>query len=650
MAYIAQPFRLANLPKISSLNNYAQQTSYLQVADVLEPTSNTVTVGVSGSSISQYVINPTPKLVYNIPIPSTNVVTGCDVLAMSDGAELWSYALTANGKVHTLHAVLRKAGAAPQETGLDASEDEHFKQTLKGRVVRVRILSACKRIMVVLDCGLIQTYDYQLQLLHSLDISYTNVGLVEYFTDSAGKDYMFVLCDIQNKKTCYKLFQLNHSAENLPITELNSVILEDFALAESKMVYQFGKLYRLVDSKMYVYSLPHFQLSHCVPLPFVRKDDQVSLQAISTNRLLLTCCNKIFLLDLLHNAILYERELSNIKFFQLLRAAVIPGTTPGESNRTFAIGVSTKQGSNPSSALDVVTIAVGTGTLKDSLGKGFLSGEHRRTEALKPLFGTDDDESPNIDFAAILAELTSRTTPKAFDGIFYKRLGPKKEYYTEHDRFINNSEFLAGILDHIFATFADEFPRALIYLLTHPLFPSSHTKGLLPKLKAHPRLFKQAVVTCPNLPLDELLHELFTVLNDELSLDLSLRVLQEFTKEDIKQGIRELSRVDLHNFLNFVIKDSTDVEERQKAKPQLFQLLSLVIDAVGLLALEGDILHRLSAFIDSQVAVADQLVELLYLLENSSTKKGKHLNSVTRLDESPVAATIPLYSVEYLDS
>ena len=100
-----RPFRLSALPKIPSLNNYANQTDYLQVVDNLSPSANKVNIGISGSSISQYLINPTPKLVFNLPIPSTNIVTACDVVEDAANTEVWCYGLEAR-KVSHLHLSL----------------------------------------------------------------------------------------------------------------------------------------------------------------------------------------------------------------------------------------------------------------------------------------------------------------------------------------------------------------------------------------------------------------------------------------------------------------------------------------------------------------------------------------------------------------
>lgn len=209
MASISQPFRLTALPKIASLNNFSTQTDYLQVANTLTPSANKINIGVSGSSISQYIINPTPKLVHNLSIPSTSIVTACDVseIQQNEGdtetQEVWCYALVAN-KSFTLNTIIKPLTAdAPSVNSTQTFEN--YKVSIKHKVASVKIFPSRKTIIAVLQNGLVQTFDFQLKLLHSADISYGNISLVKYFTNEVLQDFMIVLTDLNDDKVCYKL-------------------------------------------------------------------------------------------------------------------------------------------------------------------------------------------------------------------------------------------------------------------------------------------------------------------------------------------------------------------------------------------------------------------------------------------------------------
>ncbi|SCV02939.1 LAMI_0H04192g1_1 [Lachancea mirantina] len=647
MPSISQPFRVTQLPKISSLNNYAIQMEYLQVAEPLSLFENKINIGISAQSIAQYIVNPTPKLIYNLPIPSTHIVTACSVAEITSEEndvelqELWCYGLAAS-KNFSLNAISKPSISSATET---QDHEEHVANQIQlpAKAISIQVRAGARnKITAVLENGLIQTYDHKLRLLKVNDLSFEGVGLVEHFTSGPNQDFMIVVGDLGDNKACFKLFEL--AEDPIASVELNSIVLEDVPIATSKFFYQFGKLYRLCNSKVSIYSLPNFQLQATTTLPFISDGEVISFKGISINRALVTVDNKIYLVDLLHNALLSERALPNFKTFQILSTAIIPGTSK-DTNKTLAIGVSTKQGPNPGSALDLLNIDCGTGTLKDSLGKSFLKNENS-SAVTKPLVDRLASEIKIYAYHDIFARLQKAKNLEAFDKIFFESLSITSDFYTERDRFLMDSSFLGDTVGAIFKKFDSHYPRALTYLLTHPLFPKSHTENLLANLRDSPRLFKQAVVTCPNLPLADLLQELFTVLNDELSMDISLRILQDFNQDAIKTEIKKLSKVDLHSFITFVTGEALD-EEKSKNKSRLFQLLSLVLDAVGLFALETETLEKLSLYVSEHVDTVARNIELLELLDDKKINNAFSplLSEGVTDKEQPYAA----YSVDYIE-
>lgn len=664
MPSIFQPFRLAVLPRISALSNYELQSDYLRVSSDISLNSNKITIGISESAISQYILNPTPKLLSNISIPSTNVVSACDVSNIDEDKEIWCYCVK-SGKSHFLNTSIRPVDA---DTVLNTNGDSHtedFKVKIDKKVVEVKIIADYNTIVVVLENGLIQYYDYNLQRLFSLNISYQNVKMVRHFNEN-GKNFMFVLCEFEKKKVCFKLFELlyHDGKRQSPIKDLSTTILENFSLDQSRLCYQSGKLYQLEGSTMRTYSLPQCHLVQTTQLPMISNptSENISVAPVSTNRILLTVDNQVYLLDLAHSSVLSKRSLTHAKTFQLLRSAPIgfPSSSLQSSEfatRTLAIGVTTKNGNNPTSALEAINVDVGTGTLKDSLGKSFQSLNDSKAHNLRPLFfdeqvedgdNAGSDEVSTFAYGDIFEELSKNNKSiNKFDNIFTKRLNIQEDHYTDRDRFICDQEFLSKVVRLILDSFDLEYPRAFTFLLTHPLFPLDCTKGLLGHLRNHPRLFKQAIVTCPNLPLDELLSELFSINNGELCLDISLRILQDYTTDMIKDEVKKMNKVDVHNFVNFLINPKDEELIQSKNTHQLFQLLSLVIDSIGLFALDGALLQRLSEYIDEQVYLAERNARLWNLLDSRNKNSGAtgSLAGSSRAKEQ----TLPKYTVEYLE-
>ncbi|CCE63057.1 hypothetical protein TPHA_0D04230 [Tetrapisispora phaffii CBS 4417] len=651
MPSLSQPFRLAILPKIAVLSDYNVQSKLLQVADDFTLDSNKITIGVSGCAVSQYVINPTPNVSQTVPIPSTNNVTACNVAQYKDADteelfEIWVYNLAVNKK-NTLHVAIKTVD--PDKFSTTQSDAlETYTVKCDASVVGIKINKEDKTIVVTLGNGFIQIFDFKLKLLNSVNTSYDNIYFSEHFVENK-KSFAIILSTIEGNKLSYKLYEL-FGQDKTSIKELSSTILEDIQCKDSKISYQFGKLYRLYKNQMFVYSLPQCQLVDTITLPQIdlKKSQAISFKPVSNNRILLTVDNKIFILDLVHRATLAERVLGHVKMFQLLKSVVIETNDASNNHKTIAIGVSVKNGPSPITALEIINANVGTGTLKDSLGNSFDVSKSFKSNILQPLFTDDANLVKRHDFKyeAILKKLSSTENDiKKFDDIFFGDLYIQQNYYTDNERFIFDVTFLSDVIDLIFKNFQKEYPSALTFLLTHPLFPIHQTKNLLLKLREHPRLFKQAVVTCPNLPIDELLTELFSITNGELSVDISLRILQDYTKDSIKLELKNLNKIDIQNFIDFVIDPNN--EEEKKHNEQLFVLLSLVLDASGLFSIEGPLLTQLSEYIDKQVEMIEKSNKLWHLIDGTLGKRNNHYQ--TSGATVPEIKALTAYSVEYLE-
>lgn len=652
MPSLSQPFRLAVLPKIASLHNFSQKKTYIKVADSFTPDSNSVLLGISGSAISHYVITPTPRLTFNVPIPSTHLVTACNMGSCDDNKEVWCYALSANNRSHTLNCLICNVDGSSEASVADNSPQVSIK--CKEEIINIEVDGDNKVITVLFVSGLVQFYDFDLKLLQSISTPYKDIKIVKTFQEN-GSEFMLLISDVKDNKVALQLYEV--IAAKQKVKELNSSIIENFNLEDSLLCYQFGKLYRLYNDEVEVYSVPSLQLSLKVKIPFLTealkehgKDCLISFKSIASNRILLTVKNKIYLLDLLHKSILSEREISHMKTFQILKTAMNRDST--ESKLTIALGISTKNGQNPTSALEIINIDVGSNSLKDSLGKSFLkSSTGGKPIQYKALVDSENGNVPVINYDKILAKLSSIKGTAEFDSIFFKELQIKDDLFTEDCRFVNNQQFLGSVLDLIFSNldYTNDCPRTLIFLLTHPLFPREHTVGLLHKFKNNSMLFKQTIVTCPNLPLNELLEELFSIRNAELVLDISLRILQDYTRDSIKEEIKKLDKVSVENFLNFIIKvddNEKDLQEYRKSTPQLFKLLSLVLDSIGLFGLDNNLLNHLALYIEKQVAIAERNSVLWNMMESKSSGINRpHFSQNSKTSENSQSA----YIVEYLD-
>lgn len=665
---IAQPFRVAPLPKISSLNDFSKQAAHLQLSQTspIQQFSNNFNIGITGSSLSQYIINPTPKLIFNHPIPSTNVVSACDVMTIKPNKtknssdvsiqnseaqntadvsgneqdsekELWVYGLLANGRISSFNYFSRNPNNENESISVTTVKQEQ-------KIANLKILSP-KNVLIVFENGTFCVYNLQDKKEVSFtNISYGNLYFSHFFqSENSRKNFLMTLTEVSSDKPgiVFKLHEIFIKNDVVSVVELQSTVLESFTKIgnSNKMFYNSGKFYQLVASKIEVYSiLPTFTRQHdSIDLSTLITTDAdleyASLKPTAPNRCLLSCQNKIYLLDLLHKALLFTKELSaNVKSFQILQAGVLQFN---QGSSTLALGVSTKHGATHSSFLDVVNINVGSGTLKEALGKSFLKNSANKTEGpqfktlLKPL-GSNGIPKQGVtpDLTLIYKDLVSQSSnAENFDKTFFTelRIDPAKGYYDEStDRFLNNAQFIEALCETTLTSFISkkQSPKVFTYLLTHPYFPHSKTSKLLSKLKFDPRLFKQCIVSCPALPIDELMEELFSVENDEILLELTLRILQDFNKEEIKNSIKIMSRLSVNNFITFVLnyKSIKNIQDNNiiETMPQIVQLLTLVLDSIGIFQLDLPLLKRLSKFLIKNIQIVETNDLLLNLLDNNS--------------------------------
>ena len=637
----------------------------------LVPNANTLDVAISKYSVLKYLINPTPKLVHSTPITSDETITA--FCAPSFGSK------RADKKCY-LHL------------------DSEHEVLVPGPVINCYTLNDNTTVAVLQD-GTIQKYartkdSSEWKEVKTSKISYKGISKA-FFIDG---NYLLVI-----NQDSMSLFDLQ------TMTELATRRI-DFVAVNSEFKVFKGKLYRydVRHSLFEIYNIVTLEDVHSLKIPFVKRGDIVTFSPIEDMKVILTRNNVAFLLDLSLGSVIATTTFEHLKWFRVLEGV----------ESTLAIGLSCTVSSGELK-LEILNLELDTtgSTLKSALGRGLanyvpdnLSNRIQNLRlSLKPLLVTNDNnaaegesEGNNVatnvgvnegnppeveirknllpetfDYNKILKKLKNKVNNvESFDLCFFDSLNIKNDYYTENDRAIINQDFLRDVIDLILQSFTfnenEPYPRAMTYLLTHPFFPRDKAKNLLVTLRGNPHLYKQAVVTCPNIPLEELLTELFSIENNELSLDISLRVLEDFTRDEIREKLKLLPTVDVERFIEFIIQTDKDynqdltadnttdehgnsnivakISDDPRASTYVFELLSLVIDSVGLLALEGELLKDLTDFINKKVDVAAKNSELYHMLEyRTSIKSDNLVNPSSKLKKHKGKRVIPPYTVEYLN-
>lgn len=571
---------------------------------------NNLHVAISKYAICDYVINPSPKLLKSIAIPSNLTVTAFhdDVYATVSNNDTYAINLAEDVKISLNSKAINCLS--------------YIEETTKDKIA-----------LVILENGTIQKFKNNI-ISTQQNIPIKHIKQVEFIENR------FVLI-ITDKQT--SLYDLNNLTELRVSTSLTSGDAYDIRHFKDK-IYRYNKQSQFFQ----IYQLTTLNEIHSIKIPFIKDDrsELTTFTVVNEFRIVLAIDNHLYLLDLFLGSVVTDKIFTHLKWSKLINAA---------KDGSYILSISCNNSNSVS--IDLINLDLGSNNLKDSLGRGFNNYIKDKPIEKKPLLLKSlltKEPEHCFKFDKILNHLTVNVNDcNKFDEVFYQNLKITNDYYTENDRFIVDQDFLMQVIDLILNNYKfdgiEPHPKTLTYLLTHPFYPVSKTIGILNRFKEEPRLYKQVIVTCPNLPLNELLTELFSIKNTELLMDISLRILKDYTKESIKQELKKLPKLEIHNFIKFIVEFNQENDIDSLITPQLFQLISLVIDSIGLFALDTEHLKKLSEYINTMIKIAQDNTELWYMIDFKSSDESKQINRNNRLNTQDKDKIVPPYSVEYLD-
>ena len=420
------------------------------------------------------------------------------------------------------------------------------------------------------------------------------------------------------------------------------------------------------------YDLPFVNNGHRIEIGGVfkheRKDSPTSVACASSNRILVTKGSTVALIDIQYEALLSSLDLysrskdtDNLKPPRdavLLNVPSVNGNTL-KSKKTFALLI-LKNTKENYSQIQHVSIDVGLGKLRDALvslpsvddsqsdqftsfTSYFTKQDQQHSgvnkseaEKLNSQINQSNDELSEVysklveiknsgDVRLLENSIVSYLKNKPFGELFED--GEFKAYEYEKDRFVDPRFFTQLTLllfeydiktDTITLDVSNEdsIPEyGLTYILTHPLFPIKYSHGLLRLLEPLPRLQRQAIVTCANIPCGDFIMELSSCENDEIFKDIMTRLNDEFSGEEITKETMKIMRQQSH----VGKKDSFNLDRIINKIIKLnfgFEVLNSFIDSNGLilsLHYSNDD-HQLSKLIEQTQLKVDSLIEDTQLL------------------------------------
>lgn len=659
-------YPLLTLPRIPDLG----LADKVVIPPITSIDSTIIDLGISKSIISSYIIKPTPKLIWSFALSPTSVVDCMDVINQ-DSTKLYVVGITERKKHKLLLIEKKEATEQVAEDVQDALEEGQSGVTsidlkLDAKVKSVKFYNNGHSIVVLYENGNVELVKHEDHTLTKSSIKYTHttkkssaqrlifshyINDLEVNPDGSEKNLLLLVFGSKGQ-VIYKLISLNF---NTAFLEINSSTVNTKDIAA--IAYNSGYLYQLnlTTKTITSISIVNFSTIKSISVDsLIDGESEISLLAPSVDRLLLSVNNKIHLINFKFASLLdtFESFSNSMPNKVLISQAVkVPATTAKNSNSMVCfLNLKNKENNVD---LNVININLGTNKLSECLNKSiekpkessfqglinvieenFETESKKSSKELHEIYTTLSDLSKANDvnkWERILIPYLKNETWSSISKSITKPIKTNQKVYqfrefdVENDRIVD-IKFIKQVLLLIFKVeddqvkfiseeFVPEF--TIIYLLTNPIFPVELTNGLLKLFNDTNQitLLRQAIITCPNIQVSELLIQLVheTSNNDnQIFEDLINRLINEFSGGEITKKLKLL--IEQRNKSNISAINLESLMSRLltiKNNNNSWYFLELVIDVGGLFNWSLDTVDKLNQLVESKV---NALIENSYNL------------------------------------
>lgn len=662
---------------------------------------NDVNFAINNSIISSYVISPTPKMTWSYPLNVFCNIDCMDfmekqdekvyVIGMKEYNQFILLALIVkDSKINTTDSDIQvlKLKVDQQinsvkifnngdfivvvyETGKIELIDNNYNELTINNQVKIENL---------------QLEDSNIKVLYCTFFKYNNENK---------KNLLFLILD-NGDSIVYNLVYLNFS-NGFVVSNSHRYFLKE---NENSNIFKFSHslnyLFKLnlLTKKITCISIINFQEIKSIFLhpeivgdfkdndEFINLSKNITFYALSSSQLMISSKTKIQLINFEFESLLDTYESSNInKFDQLYVSHVINHNGKQKLYNMSLVFFITIEKNDL--FLNVIKLDLKTNKLVDNLFKGLNGNTNKIFCALPNLFETNiehnftflNDELHEIyDFLKKCSEtsdinnwervvvpylkneswdsikkslykITTDITDKSHET---KKIYSFQEYDEDNDRAISII-FIEKILNFIFkinksgnVEFINENfvpEHTLIYLLTNPIYPISFTKGLLVLLnrEKYLTLFRQTVITCPYLHINEVIVQFINPRNKIIVFeDLANRIIKKYSTVDVLKNFKLIfhcvSSQSIDNKkLNFNIDELINKLLILQNNINSWYLIELIIDAIGLFSISPLLIDNLTTKINKKISnlteltcvssLLNQVFESNYLKKNAHSKK-----------------------------
>jgi U3 small nucleolar RNA-associated protein 8 len=641
MPRILDRFQLVDIPQTSD------STPNIHVA--YNRSSSNIHLGISHSAVTSYRLKPTPSLSWTHSIPPS-----CSITALAECEQ--SFCVGVLERMKNSIRVVSKSSDQKEPTyqvpyevsglGFGASGD-HFYSVSRNSDLR---------------CHQTDSPDSEVWMLRAKE---GRSLMYSVFVPSTGDDNEGpqdgVVVLVTTKETSRKP-EISASIIALEPTGAEELVVRDLETKEDKikpelMAYHDGVFYRysMESGKLHCLNLLKRQgTKFSVGKP---NSETYSILPVGDSKLLLLQDQDIFLVDTKFQSVVDSRPRDGL--VRLLCFAV----------DSVAVAVS-------EASVVGLNVDKGHGTLLESIGKGRSAGEdeaglklgftgilikkkslakeYRRI--LMDLIVTAQDTA-----AGILVELDELKQQGNVDEFEKRAIGylkgeewdeeadNEKEHipaYEARDREVDK-DFIVEIVAMLFVVKDNKLilqpgfvpEKLVIYLLTHPLFPTPEMSNLLSALIDHPRLFRQAVVTAPGIDCPQLIEALAHP-DEEIFRDVANRVLEEFGAAQITEAVRSQY---------FSPSGTAGPDKVQKLINRLsrldigWSLISAFVDASGLFGWSAAVIEDLNNRVSSEIKALESSAEIVTLIDEAIRKFAHNMDAsgMQKLTKNEIKSLTP---------
>ncbi|CDK26608.1 unnamed protein product [Kuraishia capsulata CBS 1993] len=669
-ANFSDNFIIASLPRQALLAD-SSASKFCVASPLANEAYGKIDLAISGSFIATYIQRPTPRMVWSEAIAPQAKVTSIAVYNKDFSDEQVNFAVGITERKKSCVRLITRRKASSEDLDSASGDQKSFVIPTEKPAVELRfskdgevvfcLFQDSTTAVIPFGTDIMPELEYSGDLLkQSYFHSFLDARLVGGINSDTSAEGFFLYVGKNSRGSSFdvKLYAL----VDRECLEILSTDLQ-IEIAKPKFLFNAPGTLIALDEEgktMQTYTFPSLKPRKSIDLRgIIAKNGEVSVVSVAPNRIAISSGSSVFLVDVLHEAVMASYEMvspakAEFTTVELIESAFVKGNSQSSKN-TFLLVV-VKNSRDNTATLQNLKVDVGLGRLRDVLGnstlkfnrerslKSQLNGIPRVMDVIKSN-SFESEEAVNKSELLGLLEYLSKTYKEgnyeSFDSAFVSFMkgeslatvsqnGNAKKvkkvnnfsrvYEIDHDRVVDHT-FVHLVVDMLLgsptseALEAESVPiESLTYLLTHPLFPTDYAKVVLKKLAAYPILTRQAVVTCPNIPCIDLIHELSVIDNDDIFKDVLIRLVEEFSSDRITQETIRLSNTasetggpsfDLDKIIRKIIKLNFG-----------FEILNSFIDSNGLIlslqySSDADRLSKLLSRVDKQV---DSLVSDSQLL------------------------------------